>query len=241
MGKQDLIEQLTQLGVVFNEKQTILELQALLTRAKGAKTGTTGLKLKKDPMANLSNFRKDVLQNILAYLQVPVSKRLSKGELLLALREELPNIQIETMKVGQFKGLPMGDAIQDVSYMTWILKEENLRCSQMNKLKMLARLSYVGQIPDDFGDAEEPVKTEVKHEVKPEPKVRVKKEKVKPAGSTATSSKTPAEIPIYSSEEEDDESEPEKEMKNSGSDTATSWMELGEKRKHQKNRPNKPV
>ena len=243
MGKQDLIKELTQLGVVFNEKQSILELQALLSRAKGTKTGMTGLKPKKDPMANISTLRKSVLQNIFAFLQVPVSKKLTKGELLLTLREELPNIQVEKMTVGKYKGCQMQDAVQDVNYMTWILKEESLSCSQMNKLKMLARLSFVGQIPEDFGDEDESglkeSKAEVKKETKDEPKVRVKKEAVKPS----TSSKTPAEIPIHTSEEEeeDDESEPEKKMKSSGSDTATSWMELGEKRKHHKDRREKKV
>ena len=176
MGKQDVIEELKLLGVVYSEKQSLLELQALLARAKGATKGTSGLKPKKDPMANLSNLRKFSLQTILAYLQVPASKKLTKGELLLALREELPMIEAEKMVVGKYKGMTMKDAIADVNYMTWILNEKDLSCSQLNKLKMLARLSFVGQIPEDFGEEEDPAWTELKTEVKKEPKAETKAE-----------------------------------------------------------------
>ena len=194
-------------------------------------------------MTGLEHLLKVTLLDLAIQLGAIVPKKATKGEILLQIREILPKLMLEQVNFGKHKGSGFNHRQiieEDPDYIQWTLGEAP-RTGGLRKLRALAMICYRGKAKEfefqnyrDGSGSEE----EQKVEKKPETKTKVKKEKKKsPRSKTPT--KKADEVPIYTTSEEEDESEPEKRQKgkepkeSDPEQPATSWMDLGEKRKHQ--------
>ena len=139
MTKADLQKELNEMGVAFSPSMTALELAALLKKAKGGnKDSKSGVKCKSDPMTGLSKLLKKTLFEIAMMMQIVLPKKVTKGEIMLELRENLPRIQNERMTVGKYKdsNIEMMTVVKDdPEYVLWTI--------QANPTALQFRLSLI--------------------------------------------------------------------------------------------------
>ena len=238
-SKAELVQQLKELGVEHSAKMTLLELDALVkrhvTKVKKEEINEDGLgKLKSDPMANLQGLHRATLRHIGLKMTIPLESKVTKGEILLQIRENLPTFQDQIYSIGKYKDtgtkFTMGNvAKDDREYMAWVMKQ---KCShrQLSQLQTLGYLYYMGEAMKLQEQLELTLKEE--WEETPRPK------------SAPPQKKPPAkEFQIHTEESEGEISDfapkpkigrrqgVKTEEDSEGVSSATSWMELGEKRK----------
>jgi hypothetical protein len=210
-----------------------VELQTLLKRATSQfDSGKNKMDLKKDPMAGTSTLLKATLVDIGIQLGLVFTRGMTRGDMLLAIRETVPLVQEERASFGKYKSTEctLGQiVIDDPEYCNWVMDVQP-KVSQICKLRALCFLSYKGKI-QEFEDKFHRNELLKEEPLKVEPKVE-KQDK-------DASKKIPPkqEVESESSEELLEETEEvSKKGKASSSvsnpeDSARSWMELGEKRK----------
>ena len=264
MKKSEIMTELRARGILFEERQSVLELKALLGKAKGTTSRKGTMSLKSDPMASLDRLTKSVLVSLAVGLQVLLGMDDKKGDILIKIRSRLRSMETEGVSFGKYKDVCYPEAAADTEYALWILDQE-MKCPGGKMFQTYIKIVYKGLLKD--ASSEEPStkveQEELKKEMKKESKdfripsktkaevkdsedeqevkapTRVKLEKVEklPKGKKLD----PVEIPIHtSSESEEDRSHKKKAVRPEDlpedSTSAQSWMELGEKRK---NRPSK--
>jgi hypothetical protein len=254
-NKESLVKELMEMGVEVPKGFSVIELRTLLQRAKAQRnpeqdqTSEFG-RMKKDMMSSLSNLRRELLVRILSFLGETVYKKMTKGDILLEIRSLETKLDSKVLTIGKHKGATFWNVMtENPSYSQWAMSEMNKTESspQLKELGTYLRLHYT----KGFKDWMEEIQEESEEEVF-KPKERAKFEKVKkeepeekpqPKGSSGSQ-----QVPVPDSdleEEEDDAEDPKKKKKVSirpvrrpetftmeSDSSATSWMELADKRKH---------
>ena len=260
MKKSEIMTELRARGILFEERQSVLELKALLGKAKGTTSRKTTMSLKSDPMASLDRLTKSVLVSLAVGLQVLLGMDDKKGDILIKIRSRLRSMETEGVSFGKYKDVCYPEAAADTEYALWILDQE-MKCPGGKMLQTYIKIAYKGLLKD--ASSEEPSTKVEKEEMKRESKdfsipsktkaefknsedeqevkapARVKVEKMEKLPKDKKLD--PVMIPIHtSSESEEDRSHKKKAVRPEDlpedSTSAQSWMELGEKRK---NRPSK--
>ena len=141
--KEELQEQLKELGVLFLENHSIPELQELLKRAKSSP-------IKEDPMKGVgSTYTATEICQLAILLGCVVYERDSKGANLLNIRTRVEQLDIQIVSVGKFKGLQMTylDILKtDPGYTEWLLKQRGLQNPEMKMLQAYAHMRMKGAL-----------------------------------------------------------------------------------------------
>ena len=106
--KAELVQQLKELGIEHHAKMTLLELDALVkrhvTKVKKEEIDEDNLgKLKTDPMANLQVLHRATLRHIGLKMAIPLGPQVTKGEIMLQIRENLDDFQNQPYTIGKYK------------------------------------------------------------------------------------------------------------------------------------------
>ena len=156
-------------------------------------------------------------------------------------------------QLGKYKTLKMTQEQilkEEGEYVDWVMKEfmkgTRFECAAMLRLNALALICGKGVLSKELGDALAEEMEDSKEEERKTMKkefFKMKAEVKKESTHSTTDQSTPVKsqnVPIYTSEE-DDEEDPKKKSRaaKDSSSEATSWMELGEKRKFQPRRSKK--
>ena len=249
-----MIKELMEMGVETPKNLSVIELRTLLQRAKAQRdpgsdqTSEFG-KLKKDMMKSLSSLRREFLVRILSLLGSPVYKSMTKGDILLEIRSMEAELDSKVLTIGKHKGSTFRAALtENPSYNLWVMSEMNKKESspQLKEYGTYLRLHYTR----GFKDWQEEVQEENEEEVSM-PKEKAKFEKMKKEEPEekphmkGSSGSQQVPVPDSDLEEEDDAEDPKKKKKVSirpvrrpetymmeSDSSATSWMELADKRKH---------
>jgi len=248
--KADMIKELEKHEIFVPKNMTVPELTTLLKRLK-EKDSSKGkeLTLKKDFMASLSERRKETLIKLVIDLGGLPGRKWTKGDALLWIREEIPKLSQEKVGFGKYQNQSMETCSQDCTeYVKWCLDE----CSSESHEKMKRFTAYCKVIYRGILKDEQDSESEEREKKPSKPKGEFKKESVKeekveekPKMKESSSSR---QVPVPDSdlEEESDSEDPKKKKKISArpirrpetfplesDSSATSWMELSGKRKHQ--------
>ena len=233
-SKAELQAELTKLGVTFLPCQSILELSALLKKVKGDEPRESKLVLKKDYLEGLSTLRKETLLTAAVTAGFVIPKKVTKGDILLIMREGIDGALQEKLTFGKWKGFSILQSFEDLSYVKWALDLEDMKMPQLCRLKGLAQICFRGilrKIELDNVEEEDEPSAPLKKE-KEEMKKELKKEKVKVKEEPAEETSKPQKFRLSDSSDSDLNEDQEKKKKTTdASDSAASWMELGEKRK----------
>ena len=244
--KDQIIKQLVEAGIQVPKGMSLPELNTLLKRVtETTDKGSKPLSMKKDFMACLADRRKATLLELVIDLGGKPKKQWTKGDMLLWIREEIPQIAEENMNFGKYKALQMQEVASECEgYVAWALKETNKESQpQLRKFTAYCKVIFRGILKDETDEEENggPVK---KEDPKAEPKEEAKTWKARVKLEQDKAEKTP--VPTSDNEDEEDPKKfrrvparappirPQVIPMTADSDSsAKSWMELSEKRKHQ--------
>jgi len=258
--KETLLAELKAMGVEVPAELTVLELKALIQRAKKQATPESGGeagygRIKKNMLASLTGLPSVLLSRALTYSGEVMYLGATKGEMLLKVRELSTTLPNKPIGFGKCKGQTYQEVLENnASYRQWIIREAETApecCPELKQLAMYFRFNLTRGFHDwqsKFKEDQEeftriraqiPKCTECtnpRHEAKTEPKVKT--EIPKAAKAERKKQEETEEVQELSSESSEelveDAEEPSKKGRGTSStdpDSATSWMELGEKRK----------
>jgi hypothetical protein len=258
-SKEVMIKELEKLGVELPKGLSIPEIKTLLQRAKAQMMSDPEMestaefgRRKKDMMASLSGLQRMLLVRIVSNLGEIAYKSMTKGDLLLMIRSMEEKTDQKVLSFGKYKGHTFLQTLTEYpSYCQWAMAEmRRQECSpQLREFGTYSRLHYTR----GFQDWQQEVKEEAEEKEEPTwnlkkefkgPKVK-EEEEVKKPESKATGSKN-VPVPDSDLEEEEDDAEDAKKKKKvsarpvrrpenftlESDSSATSWMELADKRKH---------
>lgn len=154
--KAEVCVKLETAGVEFDKKETLPELRHRLKLLEQEAEGETEMKLKEDPMTGLSSRRKEDIQIIAYWIGVNQVKGKTCGELLLAIRATLVELETKKLSFGKYKGLlSYKEALQKSSYAQWAMKETTDDSAKgLREYAMFCHL-YFGTAPDSRSKSKE--------------------------------------------------------------------------------------
>jgi hypothetical protein len=244
-SKEEMVRELSQNGIVVPKGMSVTELSTLLRRLKESKSqdATSGkgqYKLKKDFMSCLTGIRKEGLMKLVIDLGGLPQRRWTKGDALLWIRESVPQISKEPVGFGKHQKLSMEQvALECQDYVKWTLQECTAEsCEKMRRFTAYCRVIFQGLLKNDT-DSEGEDSSQSQTAKKEKPPVKEEKTEERPRSKL-----TAKEVPIPDSDPESEQSDdPKKKKKVSArpavrpehfvmesDSSATSWMELSEKR-----------
>jgi hypothetical protein len=245
-SKEEMIRELSQNGIAVPKGMSVPELNTLIkrmkeTQSKDSTGGRSSFKLKQDFMSCLTGIRKDGLLKLVIDLGGLPGKRWTKGDALLWIRENIPMIGQEAVGFGKFQSQCVEQcALECQEYVKWALQECNSESSEkMRRFTAYCKVVFQGLLKNETeSEDEDPDKGQSSRKEK----TPVKEEKVE---EKMKSKYTAKEVPIPDSDLESESSDDQKKKKKisarpvirpehvtmESDSSATSWMELGEKRK----------
>lgn len=262
-SKEDLKKELNELGVTFSPALTVLELQTLLQRAKGQTAKESAMTRKTDPMSGLQSMKWSTLAYAASRLGLVVTDQ-TRGSLMLMIREEVDSVLLKVYTIGKYKGTgaTYDTVLEDHQYCKWAMEVKEPGHLALSKLQAMTMICYKGLLKDNMEEAQDftkPTKKEGQKETTKSSGPPKEKSNLKTAerGKSPTmprktqqssASSQPTPIQIHSDSEVESEisdfqptqKRPSKKAE-PASDSANSWMELGEKRKQQPGRTTKPA
>ena len=195
--KAEIVKELSKAGVLCSEEFSLPELMALKKRHLATESERApSLKKEGEYMKGLAGLRKDTLANAVAALGLTPMAAQTRGDLLLTLRERIPEAAQEKMRIGKHQGLTYAEIIENhLEYGTWAVKEvekSSTSSEEIIQLAMLTRVIVRGGLKDrprdvfnpklesesgDEGKKEEK-KESTSKDVKPQTGIKVKEEPV---------------------------------------------------------------
>lgn len=142
--KAELIATLKAEGIEVPANMSVPELQVLVSRLEKKSEESEFGKLKKDAMNSMSTLKKEFLNRLVSGLQLDIGDCRTKGELLLLVRENLPELTNSKVGFGKHKDLKRSTLIDMFpSYRDWVIREEVRAPECQPALRVLAFLSRV--------------------------------------------------------------------------------------------------
>jgi hypothetical protein len=181
--RAEVVQELEAMGVQVTEKLSMPELNALLQMARKEAGIQKAKSFKTDFMAGLSNLKNATLIKTMVWLGILPKSKMTKGQMLLEIREKFPDILQEKVSVGKCKGMSIETIIHDYpKYLDWIHSEISSESHpEMRKIRICHLISIKGGLKDEFGEEEAPqskAESSLKKEMKEEPKAVPRKYKI---------------------------------------------------------------
>ena len=142
--KAELIATLKTEGIEVPANMSVPELQVLVNCLKKKSEKSEFGKLKKDAMNSMSTLKVGHLNRLVSGLQLDIGECRNKGELLLLIRENLPELTNSKVGFGKHKDIKRSTLIDTFpSYRDWLIREEVRAPECHPSLRVMAFLSRI--------------------------------------------------------------------------------------------------